>query len=105
MSRHVLMDEAMRWEVLDNKVVMDVLERASKKVANTYAGVIERDDLFQDGAVLMATKHQTVTDYLATEGQGEAWLYRWTWSRLTDIARSAAAISNRQLPLSKTEVE
>lgn len=73
-----------------------VLDAVATKIAREYSTVLERDDVWQDGAILLATHPHTVTDYL--DGYlGPRGLHRWLWSRLVDRARTQARRSNREV--------
>lgn len=86
------------WTVLTPEV-MDRALKAAATVAREYDGVMERDDLLQEAYILCATNAARVKDYVAQDEYGH--LYRWLWSRLTDLIRPAANRSNRTVAIDR----
>ncbi|GLZ81435.1 hypothetical protein Afil01_62420 [Actinorhabdospora filicis] len=92
----VLDEPYVDWSVLGLPGVRGVLDSVATKVARDYATILERDDVWQDGAILLATNHDTVRDYLGGY-LGPRGLHRWLWSRLIDRARPQARRANREV--------
>ena len=92
------------WALTQHPTVERLLKAASQRVAREYEGVVDADDLEQDGRLMVATTSSAaVRRYLHTKDGGENNLYRYLWSRLTDMARKESRRSNRQVPLTRLE--
>jgi len=85
------------WSLLENPDIARMLAREAAKVARQYEGVIEPDDLLQEGRIAVATQAHIVRNYLDKDDLG--YLSRWIWQRITDVARRENGHHKRVLPI------
>lgn len=72
------------WSLIEHPDVSRMLKREAAKVARQYEGVLEVDDILQEGYIAVATQGHIVRAYLDNGDLG--FLSRWIWQRLTNIA-------------------
>lgn len=89
------MSTAVDWTIIENDIVDAVIHTEAKRVGHAYSGVIEEADLRQEAYIVCATNAEIVRGYVTMGDVG--YLSKWLWSRLTDIARSMANTSNREV--------
>jgi hypothetical protein len=90
------------WDVLGKEGVEGILLATATSVARTYSGIVQKDDLLQEGALFLAQNADKVGQYLVQE-DGARHLNRWLLSRLLDVAKKEARIANRTIPLTALE--
>lgn len=84
------------WSVTELPEVSKAVGIAARKLAGEFEGIVEREDLVQDGLLLCASNAGDVLAYVEREEGGL--LSHWVWCRLFNAVETQAARSNRSLP-------
>lgn len=91
------------WTLLDDRFVLDVVEKQSRKVAEQYQGVVEVDDLRQEAYIAIATHPRQFRAYLES---GDFGLFAHAlWCDLTNVAERQGRYLRRTVPIDPLEAE
>jgi hypothetical protein len=77
------------WTILGLPGVMEVAEKAARKVAFDYSVAIEEDDALQEALIMLATR-QSLRDCLHNEALGLGALHHALYSDLVDKVKREA---------------
>lgn len=86
------------WDIVDDHRVQEILYQAAARIAAKFAGITTTDDLYQEGAIWLASNHDYVRTTLADELLGARALHRRLHDRLYNSVRVAGAQSSRSIP-------